>query len=50
MALVWPSLIEILSTHLTSEFSAFSIMAGLIAEMLFMLFFAYIAVKWTEHS
>ena len=35
---------EVSSLHFTSEFSIFSIMAGWIAEMLFMLFFAYIAV------
>jgi len=30
--------------RLTSVYSVFSVMAGWIAEMLFMLFFAYIAV------
>jgi len=30
--------------HFTSIFSVFSVMAGWIAEMLFILFFAYIAV------
>ena len=33
-----------------SESSVFSIMAGWIAEVLFMLFYAYSAVQWTEHS
>jgi len=36
--------IEILGAHFTSIFSIISIMAGWIAEMLFMLLFAYIAV------
>ena len=33
-----------------SEFSVFFVMAGWIVEMLFMLFFAYIALQWIEHS
>jgi len=41
---LWLSRIEIWSVRFTSIFSVFSIMAGWIAEMLFMLFFAYIAV------
>ena len=36
--------IEIWGVRFTSIFSVFSIMAGWIAEMLFMLFFAYTAV------
>ena len=41
---LWLSRIKIWSVRFTSIFSIFSIMAGWIAEMLFMLFFAYIAV------
>ena len=41
---LWLSCIEIWGAHFTSIFSVFSIMAGWIAEILFMLFFAYIAV------
>ena len=40
----WLSCIEIWGAHFTSESSIFSIMAGSIAEVLFMLFFAYTAV------
>jgi len=36
--------IEMWGAHFTSIFSVFSVMAGWIEEMLFMLFFAYIAV------
>jgi len=38
---LWLSHIEIWGARLPSIFSAFSAMAGWIAEMLFMLFFAY---------
>jgi len=41
---LWLSCIEIWGACFTSIFSVFSIMAGWIAEMLFMLFFAYTAV------
>jgi len=41
--------IEIWGVCFTSVFSVFSVMAGWIAEMLFMVFFAYIAMKRTEH-
>jgi len=41
---LWLSRIEIWGEHFTSIFSMFSVLAGWIAEMLFMLFFAYIAV------
>jgi len=41
---LWLSHIGIWGTRFTSVFFIFSIMAGWIAEMLFMLFFAYIAV------
>ena len=41
---LWHSCIKILGKHFTSEFSVFSVMAGWIAEMPFMIFFAYIAV------
>ena len=41
---LWLSCIEIWNVCLTSEFSVFSIMAGLITGMLFLLLFAYIAV------
>ena len=41
---LWFSRIEIWGARFTSIFSVFSVMAGWIAEMLFMLFFAYIAV------
>ena len=41
---LWLSRIEIYATHFTSIFSVFSVMAGWIAEMLFVLLFAYIAV------
>ena len=41
---VWLSRIEIWGAHFMSIFSVFSVMAGWIAEMLLMLFFAYIAV------
>ena len=41
---LWFSRIKIWGTRFTSIFSVFSVMAGWIAEMLFMLFFAYIAV------
>ena len=42
---LWLLRIEIWGAHFTSVFSVFSVMAGWIAQMLFMLFFAYIAVK-----
>ena len=41
---LWLSRIEIWGARFTSIFSVFSVMAGWIAEMLFMLFFAYTAV------
>ena len=41
---LWLSRIEIWGARFTSIFSVFSVMAEWIAEMLFMLFFAYIAV------
>jgi len=41
---LWLSRIDIWGTHFTSIFSVFSVMAGWIVEMLFMLLFAYIAV------
>jgi len=41
---LWLSRIEIWGAHFMSIFSVFSIMAGWIAEILFTLFFAYIAV------
>ena len=41
---LWLSCIEIWGTRFTNIFSVFSVMAGWIAEMLFMLFLAYIAV------
>ena len=41
---LWLLRIEIWGARFTSIFSIFSIMAGWIAEILFMLFFAYIAV------
>ena len=41
---LWLSQIEIWGMHFTSEFFVLSVMAGWIAEILFMLFFAYIAV------
>jgi len=41
---VWLSRIEIWGVYFTSIFPVFSIMAGWIAEMLFMPFFAYTAV------
>jgi len=41
---LWLSRIEIWGMHLMSILSVFSVMAGWIAEILFMLFFAYIAV------
>jgi len=41
---LWLSGIEIWGTRFTIIFSVFSAMAGWIAEMLFMLFFAYIAM------
>ena len=44
------SYIEIWGTCFMSESSAVSIMVRWIAEMLFMLFFAYIAEQRTEHS
>ena len=47
---LWISHIEIWGTHFTSKFSVFSTMTGWITQMLFMLFFAYTAVYWTEHS
>jgi len=47
---LWLSHFEIWGAHFTSIFSVFSVMAGWIAEMLFILFFAYIAVQRTEHS
>ena len=37
-------IINLLGAHYTSTFSVFSFMAGWIAEILFMLFFAYTAV------
>ena len=44
---VWLSRIKIWGACFTS---VFSVMAGWIAEMLFMLFFAYIAVLRRKHS
>jgi len=41
---LWLSCIEIWGIRFTSILSIFSVMTGWIAEMLFMLFFAYIAV------
>ena len=41
---LWLSRIEIWGTRFTSIFSVFSVMAGWIAEMPFMLLFAYITV------
>jgi len=41
---LWLSHIEIRGTHFTSESSIFSVMAGWIAEELFMLFFTYTTV------
>ena len=41
---VWLLCIEIWGARFTSIFSVFSVMAGWIAETIFMLFFAYIAV------
>jgi len=41
---LWLSRIKIWGMRFTSIFSVFSVMAGWIAEMLFMVFFAYIAV------
>jgi len=41
---LWLSRIEIWGARIMSESSVFSIMAGWIAEVLFMLFFAYAAV------
>ena len=41
---LWLSHIEIWGANFTSIFSIFSLMVGWIAEMFFMLFFAYIAV------
>ena len=40
----WLSCIEIWGAHFTSIFSIFSVMAGWIARMLFMLLFAFTAV------
>ena len=39
-----------MGARFTSIFSVFSVMAGWNVEMLFMLFFTYIAVLRTEHS
>jgi len=47
---LWLSRIEIWGARFTSIFSVFSLIAGWILEMLFMLFFAYVAVKQTKHS
>ena len=47
---LWLSPIEIWGARFTSIFSIFSVMTRWIAEMLFMLFFAYIAVQWTEQT
>jgi len=47
---LWLSCIKIWGVHFTSIFSVVSIMAGWIAEMLFMLFFAYTAVQRTKHG
>jgi len=44
MEAVWLSHIEICGARFTNQFFVFSVLAGWIAEMLFMLFFAYIAV------
>jgi len=41
---LWLSCIEIWGVHFTSVFFVFSVMAGWIAEMLFVLFFVYITV------
>ena len=41
---LWLSRSEVLGMCFKSVFSVFSVMAGWIAEILFMLFFAYIAV------
>jgi len=41
---LWLLCIKIWGAHFMSIFSEFSIMAGWIEEMLFMLFFAYIAM------
>jgi len=42
--MLWLSFIEIWGARFTSIISVFSVMAGWIAEMFFMLIFAYIAV------
>ena len=42
--MLWLSRIEIWGTHITSIFFVFSVMAGWIVEMLFMLFFTYATV------
>ena len=47
--MLWPSCIDIYGVRFTGEPSIFPVIAGWIAEMLFMLLFAYIAVQWTEH-
>jgi len=44
------SCIKICGAPFMSIFSVFSVMVGWIGEMLFMLFFSYIAVLRTEHS
>jgi len=44
VVVLWLSHIEVWGTCFMSIFSAFSVMVGWIAEMLFMLFFAYFAV------
>ena len=41
---LWITRIEVWGMRFTSIFSVFSVMAGWIAKMLFMLFFAYIVV------
>ena len=41
---LWLSRIEIWGTHFSSIFSVFSVKAGWIEEMFFMLLFAYVAV------
>ena len=41
---LWHLHIKMWGAHFTNEFSIFSVITGWIAEMLFMLFFAFIAV------
>ena len=47
---LWLSRIKIWDTRLMNIFSIFSVMAGWIAEMLFMLFLAYIAMNIADYK